>query len=201
MRNSVYACNLENKIAGICSEIDRDCVRYLTTHHTYNQAPHIKEKFVLTDVLSADGESIKQIKTHTFAYPDVKKDKTSIKSAVTKRTMNKKLCYVDHGTERICYTINNDDMNFVIEQKNIFISEIAKPKTKKPQRKKYVRRSRMANLIKWEDLCFQQEIEAEYHCNVKPNDYAQYLNNPQQDPMFCQFDVQEKLFFDFYMGK
>lgn len=200
MRNTVYACNLENEFVEICGEINRDRVRYLTTH-AYNGA--IKEKLVLANVLSSDGGNSQQIKAHTFSYPDAKKGKI-----VTKRKTTKKLSYLNHGNEQFCYTLNNDDMNLVkIEQKNIFIKGMGKPKTKKPRQKKYVRRIQMANSIEWEGLSFQQEIEAEYHCNVKPNDYAQYLNNPQQDPMFCQFDVHaqynrdEQHYYNFYMGK
>lgn len=207
MKNAVYTCNLENEIVGICNDTNRDTVCFLTTH-TYNRPAH-EDKLVL-----ADGGIIKPINTHTFAYPSayphVKVGKSLIKNTVTKRKTNKKLCYLNHQNEQFCYTLDNNDVNLVkIEQKDIFVTEIEKPKKRRTRQKKSMKLYRVANLIKWDNLCFQPEIEAEYHCNLRPKNYAQYLNDPRRDPMFCQFDAphtkhnckDEVTYHDFYMGK
>lgn len=179
MKNAVYACcNIDNEIVEIRNEIDAPSILYLASH-TYNQP--VKHKLILADAVATD-ENIKPISNGTFAYPN--------KTAIKKRKTINELCYLNRN-DQFSYILHNQDMNLIkIEQNNIFITEIVKPKKKRPRKKKLVKHNNhVASLIKWEDLCFQPEIEAKYDCNVKPNNYVQYLNNPVCDPMFCQFDA------------
>lgn len=179
MKNAVYACNVvENGIVEIRSETDAHAIRYLAPQNYNNQPIRSKQKPVLTDAIASDVNN-KPVECGTFAYPN----KISIK-----RKKMKGLCYSTRN-EQFSYTLHHQDMNLIkIEQNDIFISEVVKPKKKRLRRKKLLQKNNNV-AINWEDLCFQPEIEAKYDCNVKPNDYVQYLNNPVRDPMFCQFDA------------
>lgn len=178
MKNAVTACNIENETVKIRNEIEAPSILYIASH-TYNQA--VKRKLILADAAVTD-ENTKSIESGTFAYPST--------TAIKKRKTINELSYLNRN-DQFSYTLHNQDMNLIkIEQNNIFIAEIEKPKKKRPRKKKWAKQNgHVANLIKWDDLCFQPEVEAKYDCNVKPNDYVQYLNNPVCDPMFCQFDA------------
>lgn len=185
MKNAVHACNVvENDIVEICGEIDTRTIHFLAPQN-YNQPAQRKQKPVLTDTIASDNNNNNNrpvAESGTFAYPN----KISIK-----RKTIKGLCYSNRN-EQFSYTLHNphnqQDMNLIkIEQKDIFIAEIVKPKKKRLRRKRLQKNNNLA--MKWEGLCFQPEIEAKYDCNVKPSDYVQYLNNPVRDPMFCQFDA------------
>lgn len=185
MKNAVHACNIENEVVEIRNE--HPSILYLASH-THNQSvKHVKHKLILSDdAVAATDENVKPIKSVTFAYPKqtaIKKRKTIAADAS---------CYLNRNDQ--FDTVHHPDMNLIkTEPNNIFIAEIVKlpPKQKRQRKRKFGKRnSRVANLIEWtDDLCFQPDIEAKYDCNVKPNDYVQYLNDPVCDPMFCQFDA------------
>ncbi|KAG4077832.1 hypothetical protein HA402_013766 [Bradysia odoriphaga] len=185
MKNGAFACNLENGIIQLHSEIDTRNVRQYAAQHNGNQPVEIEQ----TMFLATTNEVIEPIDVGTFAHPIPIKKRRIVKTV-------EETSYLK-ANESICYTLNHADMNLMkIEQNNVFVAEIVKPKTKNHRslrRKKCAKRKNheVANAWKWEDLSFQPEIEPKYDCNVKPNDYVQFLNNPICDPMFCQFDISK----------
>lgn len=170
--NNAY---VENEIVEVRGEIDARTIQFL--------APHVQPgetELILTDAVPTV-ENVKPIESRgTFAYPN----------QIKKRKTIRELCFLNYK-DQFSYAIHSQDMNLIkIEDSNIFITEIVKPKKKRTRKKKFVKENNhVVNMIKWEDLRFEPEVEAKYDCNVKPNDYVQFLNNPVRDPMFCQFDI------------
>ncbi|XP_037045754.1 uncharacterized protein LOC119081113 [Bradysia coprophila] len=179
MKNTAYACNLENEIIQLHGEIDACTVRHYAAQHNGNQPAKIEQ----TMFLSTTNEDIEPV---TFAHPMPIKKRRIVKTV--EETSYWK------ANESICYTLSHADM-IKIEQNSIFVKEIVEPKTKtKNLRKKKCSKRKnheVANAWNWEDLSFQPEIEPKYDYNDKPNDYVQFLNNPICDPMFCQFDISK----------
>lgn len=188
MKNAVYACNVENKIVQISCDIDAHSV-HNTASQVYNQSVEVNPKRILAEAATeTTNGNIAPIESGTFAYPN--------KITIKKRKTVEEFCFLNPNEQQVCYsihTIHKQDMGSVnVEENNIYVTEIVKPK-KKRQRKKKVdkQKNHVAEvaMLKWEDLCFQPDAQVKYDCNIKPNDYVQFLNNPVCDPMFCQFDT------------
>lgn len=173
MRNTA----IENGIIQLHGEIDAGNIRHYAASHNGNQSDGIEPLMFITGM----NENIQPVDVGTFALPIPIKERRILQTIEQTGYMH---------PERICYTLNHADMNVMqIEENRIFVAEIVKPKTKKVRRKKCAKRKNREDAWKWEDLRFQPEIEPKYDCNVKPQNYAQFLNNPIRDPMFCQFDL------------
>lgn len=178
MKNATFASNIENGIIQL--QGDACNIRHYAAPHNGNRPVEIEQTMIRT-------ATIENAEVDTFAHPMPVKKRRIVKTV-------EETGYL-HRTERICYTLSHADMNVMkIEQNRIFVSEIVKPKAKRFRRKKCPKRKNREDAWKWDDLCFQPEIEPKYDCNVQPKDYVQFLNNPICDPMFCQLESKNGQF-------